>query len=409
MERRDPAPACAVAVALVTAMPEDRVPPHESEEFRRALELLGTHDRMRREPWPEGHEIIMRMRAEGRDPIPRALRHGDDRIRFLVTRYLQVMGPTEYLDELVGMLEDPVDDVRMWAVWALEFYDETPPVEPLIRTLDDPHPRIRDSAAWTLGWFADPRALEPLLERARVVEGDAVQPVRDALSALTATALDDVLAALRDADLGVRRIVADALDNAATGVMVMPSVEDELIRTDQNGGEHLRPAVPALIDALDDPDPEVRASVLMALSSLADERALPVLKRLAEHADPQVRLSAAAALDACDDPQGIELYLEALRDPRPDVRADAAGGLHDNVADDGRVLPALVAALDDDAVEVRLEAAWSLAVAEDPRAEEGLRGALNDPDEEVRTAAEDGLQRLGERRADDNDNGREGT
>jgi len=377
-------------------MPDNRVPPHESEEFRRALDLLETYGGDRRDLWPQGHEIIMRMRTAGRDPIPGALQHGDDRTRFLVTRDLQVMGPHEYQDELVAVLDDPVDEVRMWAVYALERYDDDPPVEPLIRMLDDPHRGIRDSAAWTLGWFADPRAVAPLLARARVVEGGEAQPVRDALCWLTATALDDVLAALRDPDARVRRIVADALDSAAEGVVVMGSIEHELIRAGLQDGEHLRPAVPALLEALDDPDSEVRGSLLGALASLADERALPVLRRLAEHPDPHTRLSAAWALESLDDPQAIELQLAALSDPRADVRERAAGSLYTTERDE-RIVPALMEALGDDSAEVRREAAWSLMVAEDPRAEGALRRALDDPDEEVRSAAADALERLARR------------
>ncbi len=372
----------------------DATPPHESEEFQRALELLDTYEKCSPKIWPAGDAIIKRMTAEGRDPVPGALQHGDDRTRFLVTRNLQVMGPPGYRDELIALLDDPVDDVRLWAIWALETFDkEDPPVDAMIGALNDPHPRVRGSAAWNLSWFGDPRALDALLERARVVEGDEVQPVRDALSSMTARALDRVVTALKSEHVGVRRIVADALASAATGVIVCDRVEDQLGWTrETNDGRHVRPAIPAMIEALNDPDAEVRHQLLEALTFLEDPRATPAMKSLLTHPDPYTRVGAAEGLAVLGQPEGIDALVAALSDPDPGVRARAAGDL--SVEDDGRVLPGLCRLLDDENADVRRAALWQLVVAADPRAEEPLRRALNDPDEAVRDAAREGLDRL---------------
>ena len=371
----------------------DNRPPHESEEFQRALELLATYG-SEESRFTEGDAILKRMIAEGRDPIPDALENGDDRTRFLVTRNLQVMGPLDYRDELIARLDDPVDEVRLWAVWALEFYDEDPPVDAMICALNDIHPRVRDSAAWNLGWFGDPRALNPLLARARVVDGDEVQPVRDALSSLTATALYRIVRALKREEGQARRIMADALANAATDVVVCGPVEDRLGWTrDTNDGSHARPAVPAMIEMLDDADEEVRSSAFEFLWLLSDTRAHQRLMELSHHEDPHVRALAVWALSDYKDAASRDRIREALRDPKAIVRVNAVDGLHGLDED---TVPFFIEALRDLDPKVRLEAAWGLACLEDSRAREALCQALDDEDPEVREVARDALDRLPE-------------
>jgi len=65
-----------------------------------------------------------------------------------------------------------------------------------------------------------------------------------------------------------------------------------------NLGEHAAPAVPALIECLEDRDPDVRKSAVGALGNLGEHAAPagPALIKCAEHREGSVRRSAAAAL-----------------------------------------------------------------------------------------------------------------
>ena len=146
-------------------------------------------------------------------------------------------------------------------------------------------------------------------------------------------------------------------------------------------------AVPALTEALDDRNPEVRGAAVRSLGRLGDPTvaqalveslvasrvprgmagaallqlgadAVPELRRIAGHEDPAVRLVAITVLGLVGDFGDSDVALEALGDPSGSVRAAAAqalGRIGAVGADD-----ALEAALDDAEHYVRAEAAEAL-------------------------------------------------
>lgn len=88
-------------------------------------------------------------------------------------------------------------------------------------------------------------------------------------------AIDGLLAALGDADPGVRRYAADAL-----------------------GRLRAARAVPALIEAMRDARPDVRVQAVRALGAIGDSRAAAALASAMRDSDECVRSQAAWALDA---------------------------------------------------------------------------------------------------------------
>lgn len=88
-------------------------------------------------------------------------------------------------------------------------------------------------------------------------------------------------------------------------------------------------SVAPLIDALIDPDPNVRAAVAALLGDLSDGRAIEPLIAALRDADKEVRLEAVRALDKFDDARTIEPLKRALKDPSSDVQAAAASALGD--------------------------------------------------------------------------------
>lgn len=110
---------------------------------------------------------------------------------------------------------------------------------------------------------------------------------------------------------------------------------------------------------LRDPDGEVRATAAAALVDRSDERGGAVLFDMARSTDPEWRAAAVARLG--EHGAGIDAVLAALDDPEPVVRAAAAGAVAG--ADLPRVADRVVQALADPDSSVREAAAGSLARA----------------------------------------------
>jgi HEAT repeat protein len=126
---------------------------------------------------------------------------------------------------------------------------------------------------------------------------------------------------------------------------------------------------------------EQAAAALVSVGSLAFD---PVLAALQQ---PQwvARRNAAWALGALDDARAVPALMKALDDREPDVRAQAAWAL--GAIDDDDAMDRLTAALKDPDARVRTQAAWALGAIGDSRATAGLIGALKDVDASVRRQA----------------------
>lgn len=111
------------------------------------------------------------------------------------------------------------------------------------------------------------------------------------------------------------------------------------------------------------PDPEERASALFFLSGAELGTVLPVILEALDDPDAEVRLAAVEALDEYADEIDPEVLTPALDDPSPEVRFEALGIVGDM----------------DDSERVR----------------EVARRMLGDPDEEVRALAEGILEMEG--------------
>ena len=127
-----------------------------------------------------------------------------------------------------------------------------------------------------------------------------------------ASAVEVVVAGMLDSDPSVRRVSAEILGN-------LPVPE----------------ASQALVDALDDPDPEVRAALLRSLTGAEDTSALLDVTACLADSEPAVRLEAVETLHALAGyPKGLLAQLEPLLlDPAPEVRSCVAitilkGGPH---------------------------------------------------------------------------------
>ncbi|HEX5139160.1 MAG TPA: HEAT repeat domain-containing protein, partial [Planctomycetota bacterium] len=87
-------------------------------------------------------------------------------------------------------------------------------------------------------------------------------------------------------------------------------------------------AIAALLVALEDPIPFVRAAVAEALEAMADERAVPLLAaRHEEERSPEVLVALLLAMGRCGKPYVARRVLPFLDNPTREVRAAAVVAL----------------------------------------------------------------------------------
>lgn len=187
----------------------------------------------------------------------------------------------------------------------------------------------------------------------------------------TGAAVPALLAALKDADVEVRRAASQSLGN----------LQDSR-------------AVPGLIDALKDSDAEVRANSADALGNLEDVRAIPGLSAALKDSSPEVRRRALCSLaNMPESQQPVDAFIQALSDSNADVRQAAVDAVSD--LEDKRAVRPLIKLLTDPSADVRHQAAHALGNMQDPVAADPLAAALRDSDSDVRGAAASSLAELG--------------
>ncbi|MEK6374014.1 MAG: HEAT repeat domain-containing protein [Acidobacteriota bacterium] len=158
-----------------------------------------------------------------------------------------------------------------------------------------------------------------------------------------------------------------------------------------------RPAVEALVGALDDRTPAVRRNAAWAIGetrggwTVDRDAALAPLIRLLADRDAGVRRAAAFGLSELKDRDAVEPLIVALGDRDAAVRGTVVFALGEIRA--RRAVQALSQlVVGDGDAEVRRAAAWALGEIKDGRAVDALTRALDDP--HVRAAAQRALEEI---------------
>jgi HEAT repeat protein/beta-lactamase regulating signal transducer with metallopeptidase domain len=157
--------------------------------------------------------------------------------------------------------------------------------------------------------------------------------------------------------------------------------------------------VSALIEALKDPDKEVRETALSALAQLRDPRVFEPLSFALKDTSPSVREQAAFGLGQLRDARAVEPLTAALKDTNADVRQQAAFALGQIRA--RAAVGALSAALKDTDADVREQAVFALGQIRDASSVDAIGPALHDPNPSVREQAAFALGQIRDRRAVD--------
>jgi HEAT repeat protein len=215
-----------------------------------------------------------------------------------------------------------------------------------------------------------------------------------------ASATQEVLRCLSDADPAVRALACDALARlGSTGAV--PRLFELLADGDARVAQAALGAIQSLgstetkslaLAAAESADPAVRRAALRILAYFGFAEALPsFLAAMRSEQDARLRDAAIAGLPFLDDPRALGALLDAARDPEPRVRSAAVRALGHSVGNDVRIAAALLAALRDGEPWVRYYAAQALGRLRVESATEQLAALLDDAAGQVRVAAVEAL------------------
>ena len=287
-----------------------------------------------------------------------------------------------------------------------------PLVPQLIAKLSDGRPQIRQASALALSHIPDARAVPALLPLLHETDIAIRRSAIGALGAIRDTrAVDPLLGLLRDEDAGVRNAAATALV-ACGDLRGVPLCFAETTKPEQEQQQGdalhqlltiddprvLEPLCAALRDR-----PPLRYLALTVLAHWRDKIAnSPAMPRVAaallacmQDDNVDIRVQAHWVLCTFKDERVTALLLEALQDQHAEVRNEAANML--GAWKVTRAADTLLALLKNDADErVRSAAAYALAKLADPRAIELYLNALHSVDENFRFSALISLKKLKE-------------
>jgi len=235
--------------------------------------------------------------------------------------------------------------------------------------LSDPHER--NVVAGVLGQWGDPAALWILDDAVHSSEPMLRRTAADALGELATPGAVGVLRRLYYTDAEGRRLALSGLRRTRD-----------------------KTALLCYLDAIDSPDPSLRAQGISGLGELRTPTVLPSLRvLLKKEKEPLVGLTIARALAVAGDRAGLTYLKTKLADKQEQVRDSVAGLL--GTLDDPRVPPLLRRALaTDPSAMVRTTAAASLSHFKDPSGLPLVQEALDDIDFRIRLAAAISLSRV---------------
>ena len=246
--------------------------------------------------------------------------------------------------------------------------------------------------------------------------------------------------ALRDTSSGVSMRAAMALGRIGPPAVpeLTKALKDNHDQTRQSAiyglslaGADAHTAVPSLIEALQEPNPEIRDRAFDALSQIRHPSTVTALSRKLRHSSAGVRVLAARCLasmgpwareaipfliEASGDTDSdvrqsavealgkirpnsetvIAALSKALSDPRPHVRAKAAEALGAGGSAAASAVPALIERLKDEDRKIRATAAESLGAIGGPAAAAlaALSQVAQDPDPDVSAKARDAIGQI---------------
>jgi HEAT repeat protein len=298
---------------------------------------------------------------------------------------------------LIGALSDPEPVVARAAASSLDLHKWKPKPE------TDP---VSAAAFWVALRYWDravalgEAAIGPLMARLEDAAWEDRRGPTDALIQLGEPAVQPLIEALQNEDSGVRHSAAYALGRIEEAKETEAGEAVKELLTDANesvraaaarslGLLGVTEAVPLLIERLHDV-PAVRANASSALAMFGDE-AIPALAEALQDEDADVRAAAAEALGASKSADAVTPLIDALSDEAESVRLPVARGLA-RLGD--LAVPILVERLADEETGMQIALSAILGQIGNQDAVPALYPLLGHENETVRLTAAAALQNL---------------
>ena len=241
-------------------------------------------------------------------------------------------------------------------------------VERLIRELQETDSDVRSIAAVTLGEIG-PEAEDavPILIKLLQDQDEEGFVRANAATALgkigegASKAVPALINALRDQDKYVRKDAAEALEKIGTP-RTIKTVKDRYRVVIPLGWTGSEDEVPALIQALQNENKDVRVNAVVTLGQIESEDVVPVLIEALQDQDEWVRVNAAWTLGqrGKSASKAVPILIKALQDQDEWVRYHAAMALGEIGESASKAVPALINALQDQDKYVRRYATGAL-------------------------------------------------
>lgn len=346
------------------------------------------------------------------DPLLAALDDANPRLRSQAALALGTQADPRAVDPLLARLKDDDADVRKSAVLALGKIRDRRTFSSLLPFLTDEQAETRIEAIWSVAAIGGPNAFEALMPMLTTSTDNDRQEVAAAIGLCgDSRALPLLVALLDDKDITLVCRATEGLGNLRDQHGVLPLLNAHLwkrvpetegllagtIRTSlqQILGESMDP----LIAAAKNPDAQVRARAVWALNSLDGDRQMEQILEAATDPSPRVRLEAVGILAFKNGMKDFEVLSSLLKDSETGVRRQAAWSMGER--SEAQRVELLIAALQDSEPAVRSAAADALGRTGDVRAIPRLRAVLNDTDADVVYSANQSLQAIESKQAQD--------
>jgi HEAT repeat protein len=215
-------------------------------------------------------------------------------------------------------------------------------------------------------------------------------PGRRMLASASAVAV--LIAVVAVPGVSLARHQSDPADPGQGANHAQPEHDENVDRAGSLSQDSTRAVIRALLEAVRDPDLEVRRAAIRSLGRYEDPSTAPAFREALRDPDPEIRAIAIEALAEFKDRSSVGAIAAALRDENVEVRRAAADALDDLPAASART--ELIAALRDPDAEVRERAISALARLKDPAATDALIAAMKDPKPDVRARAIEALHEL---------------
>jgi HEAT repeat protein len=307
---------------------------------------------------------------------------------------IRAQNPPDKIAGLIAALRDPRESVRLSAIESLRDLGDRRAVPPLIAILSGGSEPERAAAAEALGSLRDPRAVGPLIAALESVDPNHSNPNissdRSArcYAALSLGEIADPRAAkplakyIGDFGQRVRSAAAIALYHLENAHALGPLLgdlnsSDASTRATAEAALLMIGALPATVPAADiaSTDTGVRYNAINTLARINDPAAIPPLIEAFHDANPNNRFFALQAVQQKRDPRLIGPLLAVMEDPNGGHDKVHAAQILRNFPASGIVTP-MIAALRDPNEYIRSAAAQTLALVKDPRAIEPLIAAI---------------------------------